>query len=515
MSPQEQGKAIQQLVSSREKLARAEVSPLYSELTDAAKKAKASMSPEGVNSIYSYVKANRLSDVFGKGTKLDNKITAYTKPRKVVGINGKTTMKKPAMTFERVASLKRAINELKRKPLNATEQRQIQELDDVFREARKSIPGGFNERLEGIDKLYYEKVGVPFGTASVRQLGAKKYADEVAPVILKNETALESFLDVSGKEGQVIARNAYLSKTYDKVVKDGEVNVKALQVLLKKDKYILNRIPGLKAELEDTLVDQGSLILKRAELNDGLKRAEDAVAKNFLVSSNLSPNYHSLAARFANGDIPYLDKVIKDIEPLDALTKQAVLKNMQREYVQIALDTPDGALKFMLNPRNKDVIDKLFKDNPKYISHIKDLSKMGDALKKTDVEKLTSIVHQGEYDVVGSILPGLDTNYAASQLRDRISSTGMKAIRILSRINQAGAKQKVDAQIKELLMSPDGLAKLSRTAHTFDFKINNPFTFKQIKKILGESLPAYVYSASKPTLMRQEKEEVKTQPIQY
>jgi len=172
--------------------------------------------------------------------------------------------------------------------------------------------------------------------------------------------------------------------------------------------------------------------------------------------------------------------------------------------VEVSLESPSGALKFISDPRNRTVVRKMFKENPEYISQVRDLSKLSDALKKADVEKLSSLVLNERLDWLAEIFPGLDHNYTFSQLRDRISSNTMKAFRLATRMNQASTKAKVDAQIKDILLHPQGLAKLSKTAKEFNFKIENPFQLKKILNIIGETLPTYVYASSKPTLLREE-----------
>ena len=504
MSAKKQGEAIRDLVVKRERIVKAKLSPLYTELKKEAKLAGAEIDQAGVNAIYTHVKANKLSDIFGVGTKLDNKINKYTSPQKSVNkATGMPEMIQPTMSFEHLDSLKRAINELKRKPLSDTEMRKLYDLDDVIREARMSVKGGYSQRLDALDKQYYQEMGVPFNTASVKEIGMKKYADEVAPVILKNESALEAFLDVAGPEGHVIARNAYMSKVYDKVVKEGEINTSALKAMMKKDKDMINRVPGLKGEVEDALVYQGSLLLKRADLNEGLKLAEDEIAKNFLITSNLEPHYYDVVNR-AIRDHTYMDKVYKDLGEIDSVTAHAVTRRIQREFVEVALESSGGAYKFITDPRKATTVRKMFKDNPEYISQVRDLSKLSDAINKADVTKLSSLVLNERLDWLAAIMPGVDGNYAFSQLRDRISSDAMKAFRIMSRMNQAKTKAKVDNQIKEILLNPKGLSDLSRAGRAFDFKIDNPLKWKKIMNIISETLPSYIYASTKPALIREE-----------
>jgi hypothetical protein len=89
-------------------------------------------------------------------------------------------------------------------------------------------------------------------------------------------------------------------------------------------------------------------------------------------------------------------------------------------------------------------------------------------------------------------------------MRDRISSKSMKVFRIMTRINQGRMKIKVDEQIKDILLNPQGLSKLSKAARAFDFKIDNPLKWKKISNIISETLPSYIYASSKPALLNEE-----------
>ena len=513
MTEQQTGNVIKSLILKREKLAKAEMSPHYDAILKQAKVANAKMSSDGVSNIYQFIQQNKFSDIFGKGTALDNKLTAFTKPR-IKLIDGKKVTRFPEMSFEQLDSLKRAMNSLKGKPLNATERRKLSDLEDVIDSARDTIPGNFSDNLKAIDKLYYEKVGVPFGSAGMKQVNAKKYAEEVAPVILKNESALDSFLNVAGKEGNEIARNAYLAKVYDKVVKNGDINNKALQSLMKKDASIINKVPGLKSELDDIITNNGNLFLARDNLNVAFKRAENEVTNNFLTTSNLAPNYAQVAQRLSEGDTNFLAKIKKDISSLDKATQQAVNKNIQREFLETVFNRPEGGVKFLANIKNRDIVNKVFSDNKEYLKNVKDLSKISDALNKAGVDKFQSIVKTENLDIMNELIPGLNVQSFTATMRRPIIGPTQKGVILLTRINQARARTAVDKQFIEVLQNQEGVAKLASTARSFDFKIDNPIAIKRLINILSETVPAYFYSATKSPLNQEVEGEIINEIIQ-
>ena len=95
----------------------------------------------------------------------------------------------PELTFTQVDYLKRAINHFESQPLSRTEQRQLNQLKQVIKEQRETIPGDFNQRLIAADVLYYEKVGIPYSAEGIKQINSRKYADEIYPVLFKNKSS--------------------------------------------------------------------------------------------------------------------------------------------------------------------------------------------------------------------------------------------------------------------------------------------------------------------------------------
>jgi hypothetical protein len=487
------GTAIANLVETRQKLARQEISPVYTKIMEDAKKAGARMPDTAVRDVYNFVVRNNMRDIFGKGTAVDKQIMSVFGPQ-----NGTFF---PA-SFEQVDSLKRRINELQRGKLAPNEARKLEQLEDVVNAARERIPGNFNQRLIDADKLYYEKVGVPYSAQGIKDIDAKKYADEIAPVIVKNGSALKQFLNVSGDAGPEIARNALISEMYTKTFKDGVLDPRAMQSFLNKKADVINQVPGLRDEIRRASTDIAYLKTQRSLLNESAKAVEKEIADNFVLSVRDSkgvsvPDYRSVANRMLR-DPGFYAKVNKDISMLDTRSSQAVKNNIRSEIVDIARNNPDGGISFLTDPRNKKTIEGIFGTG--YQSAVKDLVKLSDALVKADVTKLTPVITTTQLDPVGKQVPGLDIPYIISQIRDRIASTVQKMVRIGSRIGTASLKTSTDKQIADLLADPNGLEKL-RNAVGKDFSLTNPISIKKAYGVLEELMPLYLYGAAKEGLL--------------
>jgi hypothetical protein len=489
------GLDTQRLVDIRSKAAKAEMTPMYDAIKDGASKAGATLPDTGVRDIHSFVVANNMQDIFGRRTRLDNLITKNFAPQ-----NGEYF----PVAFRDVISLKEEINRVQRSvKMDEKSVMRLNELEDVVDAARTQIPGNWNQALINADKQYYEKIGVPFGAQGIKDIGSRKYTEQVAPQIVKNADSLRQFLKAGGDEGVTIADNAIMSEVYKKVIKNDAVDPRALSKYIKDKSAVIDQIPGMREKLQATLFDDSTLKLTRKDLDDKVALAEKQVADNFVLSVKDSdgiavPNYSELASRLFT-DPRFFGKITKDLSQLDKQTSAAVMRNIQAEVVEKARNSTDGGIGFLTSPKNKAVIDKVFGKG--YQQEVKDILTMSDALQKADISKITAAIKTGDTDILGQIVPGLDVPYVASTLRDRISSNFQKAVRLLSRAKTAQLRTDTDEAIKQLLLDRNGMQKLQAIKNTMDFKLQNPASLKQVVDALDSTLPRYMYGIVKESTL--------------
>ena len=517
----ERGQQIANLVEQRKKAVRSEMSPKYDALMKDADAAGAMLPSSATENIYQFIKQNKLRDLFGKGTPLDRKIMTHLAPRKrevpvqpqltdeqrLAGIVPTPTTKSvntyPEVSFRNVDSLKRAINELKRKPLSESEMRKVMQLDEMFKNARTEIPGDFNQRLIDIDMEYYEKIGIPFSKQGIVDIGAKKYYEEVAPQILKNRSALSNFLEVSGEEGVDIARNSVIADVYSKVVKDGSVSNKALSKYLKDKAEIIAQIPGLRGELAEIGIDQGKLMLAKDTLERAYKTEQTRIGKHFLAqSSDIAGVDYTKLVRGAFTNKKSLDSLYQDIGRLDPNTANAVKRALRSELIDFANTQPMGAYAFLTDVKNRAVVGRVM--GPGYQQAALDVARLADAVRKANVSQIHAKL---EKDAVGKIA-GVDTPYIASQVRDRISSIPQRIIRLASKAWDSTRGDRFDESMKELFMEPESLAKLKKVADAQKkYGVTGQQAFDRFivegVRTLGEVMPAYVYTGFKPMITEQ------------
>ena len=486
VSQENLGTAVENLVEAKKKLVQSEISPKYEDLKLEARQAGVRLSPESSNAITAFIKDNRVRDIFGKGTPLDTKIMAVVN-------------KGEGLSFDDIDSLKRNINSLQRKKLSPEQSLKIDQLEDVVNESRKSLPDGFNQRLVDIDREYYERLGIPFNTANINDIDSKKYAEQIAPVIIKNGSGLKQFINAVGEEGYPVAANAVLADVYKYAVKDGKLNLRALAKYSKDKADVINQIPGLKEELQSVALDQNKLFLAKANLDEAYKVQEKKLGQSFLNQQEGNLDFTAIANRVTT-DRQYLTKVFdSDLKNVSPETRKAVVNNIRRELVDKAYTSGQG-LAFFTNPRNQFLVDKVFGKG--YANQVKQVSKISDNIAKLDVKNIPVVVTTQDLDAFGAYakelgFPGLDLPYVASNFRDRISSTTQKAIRLLSKVNTARVNDATRKQIQDLLVDPDGLAKFNKVASSTNLDFNNPISLRKITDAFAERVPLYAYQAGK------------------
>lgn len=503
-SKEDIGSRIESLIEDKKKLARQEVSPDYEKLLTDARAAGVKMPVEGVEQIYQFVRQNNLRDIFGKGTKVDSDIMKFLKPKEFpVPGTGETVLEHIPISFDNVESLKKAINGLKRQRMSEDSMRKVLQLEEIVDAARETIPGNFSQRLNDIDLKYYEKVGVPFGAQGVKDIDSKKYATQVAPIIVKNSESFDQFINAVGKErGYKVAEDSIISEIYDKAVKNGELNPGQLAKYLKTKEAIIRQIPGLEDKIKTALADDSVLRARINQLDDAARVAERRIADNALTKFD-APNYNALARSFM-ADPAARTKLLRDIGDLDADTAKAVRRTLRAEVIALADDNPTGFMDYLMDPKNKDALDKAF--GSAFQPALRKVGLLADKISKADISKVGVAIEKEDLDPLAKLVPGLDIPYVSSTFRDRITSLPQKVVRLMSRVNSARLLQKTDETIKELLLDPNGVQKLANVASGIDFSVDVSGRVKRLSNALADTMPRAFYTSGKTALAAEERE---------
>lgn len=526
MSDEARGKIISDLVAKKEKAARDSVSPIYNAVIESGMKEGVRLGSAETGKLYNFIKQNNLEDVFGKGTPLGDKILNVLSPRKASqsvttqsrdasgmlrDVSKQTTVDVfPEIDANNIDSLKRAINEAGRKSLTNDERRKLNDLNSLFNQVRETLPAKFNEGLKSADLEFYKKVGVPFNSATMDAIDAKKFAEQVAPVIATSSSKTREFLNAVGtKQGQPVVRNAVLSEIYSKFVspETGALNTRGLANYMKQRKDVISQVDGLDKEIGGFVGDFTKLSNARATLQSNYEKAQSEIAKTYLVSKGFEPNYSKWATELLN-EPSKMTKLVGDkslgikgeFANFPPETKDVVLKNLRREIVQKAFDRTDG-MEFFTNPANKATIDKLFGKG--YQDKVGQMLKLSDAVRRVDPTRVAATFEQKNLDVVGKYLsdlglPGLDLPFISATARNPISSPFYKVTRIFSKTSGAILDKEAKAALKEILIDPEGLSKfVEKYKNVKTESFNNPVKVGTMLQEITARFPMYVYQAEK------------------
>ena len=497
------GKAAENLIESKKKAVKAEIGPEYEGLKQEARDADVKMPAEATESLYTFVEANNLQDIFGRGTSVGNKIMRLLKPRetpvasdpniialeRAAGISPETNRVFSTLSFDDVDSLKSEINRLQRVVREPTQQKKLMDLETQLSSMRDEFIPEWSNRLKEIDTKYYERLGVPFGAQGVRDIDSAKYATNVAPIIVKNTESLTDFLKVAGDQGIPIANNAMMARAYDAATKGGEFNAKALANFLgkKEVKDVLNMLPETKQTLLASITDDRVLRSAKARLDVAATAAEKRIADNWITQKE--PDFSTLATKFMS-NAKDREKLLRDLKDVSPETSKAVLNSLRREIAQKAMQS-ESAFGYLTSPANKNALNAAMGSG--YQEKLQLIAKMADNLKKTNVDNLNIQLTQQQTDALGSVVKGLDIPFVTSTLRDRISSNTQKVVRLLSRINVSQIKDKADEQLISVLFDRNGVDKLAKMSTDLNFKIKNPLDLKKLQETFLNNIPSNVY----------------------
>jgi len=215
-SPENIGKAVSTTIAKREKIVREEMSEVYDGVFKQAEKINARLPSDGSQQIFDFVRQNKMEDIFGKTSRVENLITKHFTPSKSFVKNeflpksmsrgkGQAVNTFPTVSFSNLDSLKREINATLRKNLNPTEQRRVLALKSVVDDAfEKGLPPELYASYKDADLQFVQKLGIPYNKQGIIDISSQKYMDSVAPTLTKHPEAMRDFLKVAGGDATSI-----------------------------------------------------------------------------------------------------------------------------------------------------------------------------------------------------------------------------------------------------------------------------------------------------------------------
>jgi hypothetical protein len=535
LTAEQRGVEIASLLKQEKQFAKDIRSAEYKAITDKAKKDNVFMPPEGVETIWSFVKSVRLQNMFGKKTSLDNKINSYLKPKKVPykttdSAGNEITKNKlvyPKMSFSNVDSLKQAINfELRRKSLSNDVRRQLEDLKVTLYNARETIPGPYSAALKVADENYYKHIGIPFTKKGISEIDSAAYASKIAPVIVKDSEALQQFLDVVPRaQGLELAKNAMLAEVHSKAVRNGVINPAAINKILKDKKDVVDMIPGLEDELIRSAKHQGYLSTRIDTLNKVVDAEYKKIGDHFLIKNAGVEGYDpKTIVKDLMGNRGKLVQFLKDVEKLDPAVKKPVMISIKREFLSNVVNKPQGALNWLTDRKNKFAVDRIMAvRDPKtgkmvstYQEDLKAFARLSDKIRSLDLEKVANMPSGVIYDWAQETV-GIDLPSIVAMVRRPIISPQQKAVLLGSKRWSLGRGSKADELLEEVLFADlQGVKKVAAMEAKYKgVKLEKGDLKRFLNEwtaLMGEMAPAYIYTGVKEAVSSSElKDDVEKQ----
>lgn len=469
VDPTELGNRTVNLVKSKEALARKEVAPLYETSLDDATKAGVKLNPTQTERLYGFVNDEVNKDIFKTFPSIYSKIKSKFSPEV---LEDGTEVFKDASVRD-LDSLKRGINEALRGNASQDTRRVLNNLKFELNSVVDELPDAFKTSYRGADAEYLRKVGIPFEAKAIEEIGSKGFVEQTVPVLTKNPSALNQFLDIAGNEGKDIVRDSFmydLSKTPNLINADGAVNPKILDRFLAKNKDTLKIVPEIADELRGLSTDSKLLLNTQAKLNNLLKTEQKREAET-LFSRVGNEKLDTVVSRFLtipNERAQVMSELNKNPEALKGF-RASVLEGLTTSG-----RTYDDFLK------NKDALDTLF--GPTYIKNVEALAEATQALYSNPL-KLNiplSNIRKTKFEE----LTGTSPEGAVALARRQITSPFQKVTIGLSKFFQNNANKTERAAIGDFLLDTD---KLKQTADLYK-KISATEDTEKIKSLAGKVL---------------------------
>lgn len=479
VDPTELGNRTVNLVKSKEALARKEVAPLYETSLDNATEAGIKLNPDQTSRLYGFVNDEVNANLFKTFPTIFKKVKSAFAPEIVktgqfdeAGKEITQEVFKDASVRD-LDSLKREINLALRGNASSDTRRVLNNLKFELNSVVDELPASFKTSYRGADAEYLRKVGIPFEARAIEEIGSKGFVEQTVPVLTKNPSALNQFLDIAGNEGKDIVRDSFmydLSKTPNLINADGAVNPKILDRFLAKNKDTLKIVPGIADELRGLSTDSKLLLNTQAKLNNLLKTEQKREAET-LFSRVGNEKLDTVVSRFLtipNERAQVMNELNKNPEALKGF-RASVLEGLTTSG-----RTYDDFLK------NKDALDTLF--GPTYIKNVEALAEATQALYSNPL-KLNiplSNIRKTKFEE----LTGTSPEGAVALARRQITSPFQKVTIGLSKFFQNNANKTERAAIGDFLLDTD---KLKQTADLYK-KISATEDTEKIKSLAGKVL---------------------------
>lgn len=482
VDPTELGTRTANLVKAKEELARKEVAPLYENALNDAEKAGINLKPDQTQRLYDFVNSSVNQDVFKTFPTIYSKVNKVFGPE-LVGEGEAAQEVFKSATVRDLDSLKREINkQLYTSNASQDTKRVLSNLKYELNNVVDELPASFKDAYRGADAAFLNKVGVPFDAKAIEDIGSKKFIEQTVPVLTKNSSAMNQFLDVAGEEGKGVVRDAFmyeLAKTPNLIDESGVVNPKLIERFITKNKDTLKNVPEVADEIRGLANDARSLVNTQTRLNTLIKTEQKREADNLFNRVNNQGLDATINQFFISPN--QQGQILKELN-----SNPEAMKGF-RAAVMEQLTRSGRTLDFF--NENKDAMSKLFGST--YIKNVEALAEATQALYQNPVKLNVPIstIRKTKFEET----LGMSPESAVALARRQITSPFQKVTIGLSKFFQNKASQAESDAIQNFLLDPK---KIQETAKLYS-QMNEASDPKQLANLAKEIVQKTSYEAGK------------------
>lgn len=448
------GQRVASLVAAKEDAAYKTVKPLYTEAFDIAKQKNVELPANSVDDIFNFVAGEQASDIFKTFPSIYNRVRAKFRPSEVAPSPILTAEGKPmteggikfsAATVEDLDSLKREINKQLRKTSDPADIRLLSELKARVGGHIDNLDPDFVQAYKNADSSYYQKVGLPFNSETLKSVDRKRFVEQIAPAIIGNKSNVDDFIKATGEDGVRVARDAFYDSFSRAALKNDALDPKAANKWLAKNQGGVSMIPGLEDELRAASNDVAALLAERNRLDAAFKR----VAGDQIISSGGFRTPQELVSKMYS-DINFTNKFMNQY----GANKDAV--NAARSFMLddiVRAGDPVAAL----NDRTKAaVFNRVFGST--YAKKVQDFALVSERLNKdlTNVPFKVETVPKTPFESAVGIPP----EQVISRFTNPVSGNFYAISSLMSKFWANKASALTEEKLKALLLNPNDAVKV-------------------------------------------------------
>jgi hypothetical protein len=457
IDPNAFGQRIANLVEQKESAARASTRPLYQEAFDIAKAKNLELPAASVDDIFNFVAGERASDVFKTFPSIYSRVASRFKPvateaSPILTAEGAPMREggkafSPA-TIEDLDSLKREINKQLGKANDPADIRLLSELKSRVGGHIDNLDPDFVTAYRNADNAYFQKVGIPFDSATLRSVDRKKFVEQIAPALIGNKSNVSDFITATGEQGVNLVRSAFVDAFSTAALKNGVLDPKAAAKWLKKNEGGASLVPGLRDELDGATRNVQGLLDARTRLNTDFQR----VAGEQILSTQGVKSPQELVSRMY-GDVNFTNKFMKqygaDADSVNAV-RAFMLDDITRAGDPIAL---------LADRSRAAVFNRVF--GPTYAQKVQDFAVASDRLSRD----ITNVAFRGETVPKTPIeqLTGVSPEQILSRIYNPVSGPVYAVTSLFSKFWAKKASDATEEKLKQLLLNPADAVRVFQT----------------------------------------------------